>query len=144
MREVSAVYLWYTHIQESALVFGILLMLFRGITLQHEAFRIMLPGTGNSLWKVSGCLLLHVLRFSIPDDSSEESDNTREMMACHTNGYDLLWCILRVVAKMMDVHSQPLRPTCNGSLLKHATAWDVYRMQLNHRGTRYRANNASM
>ena len=65
-------------------------------------------------------------------------------MACHMNGYDSLWYILKVVAKMMDVHSQPLRPTYTGSLSKHTAAWDAYRMQLNHHGTRYRAENASV
>jgi hypothetical protein len=144
VREVSAVYLWYKHMQESALAFGIPLMPFRGITLQHEAFGLMLPGMGNSLWKTSGRLLLRVLQFCVPDDASEESDNIREMMACHTNGYDSLWYILKVVARMMDVHCQPPRPKYDGSLSKHAAAWDVYRMQLNHRGTRYRAENASV
>ena len=62
-QEVSTVYLWYKHLQESTLAFGIPMMPFRGITLQHEAYRLMLPGMGHSLWKDSGRLLLQVLRF---------------------------------------------------------------------------------
>ena len=116
--QVNTVYLWYKHLQESALAFGI----------SHEAYGLMLPGTGHSLWKHSGRLLLRVLRFCISDDASEESDNIREMMMCHTNGYDSLWYILKVVARMLDVHSQPLRPVYAGSLSKHVAAWDVYQM----------------
>ena len=69
------IYLWYKHLQESALAFGIPLMQFQGITLQHEEYGFMLPGMGHSLWKISGRLLLCVLRFCVPDDASEESDN---------------------------------------------------------------------
>ena len=122
VHEVSTVYLWYKHLQESALAFGIPMMPFRGITLQHEAYGLMLPGMGHSLWKDSGRLLLRVLRFCVPEDASKESDNIREIIACHTNGYDSLWYILKVVARMMDVHSQPLRPVYAGSLSKHAAA----------------------
>ena len=62
VQEVSTVYLWYKHLQESALAFRIPMMPFRGITLQHKAYGLMLPGMGHSLWKDSGRFLLWVLR----------------------------------------------------------------------------------
>lgn len=122
VREVSAMYLWYKHMQENALAFGIPLMTFQGITPQRKVFVLMLPGMGHSLWKVSGRLLLHVLKFCVPDNTSEESDNIREMMANSTNRCNLLWYILKVVTKMVDVHSQPIRTTYNRSLSKHVAA----------------------
>ena len=144
VHEVNAVYLWYKNMQENALAFGIPLMPFRGITLRHDAYGLMLPGMGHELWKTGGRLLLRVLRYCIPDDASEEADNIREMMACHVNGFESLWYILKVVAGLMDAHNLPSKPVYAGSLSKHAAAWEVYRMLMNHRGTQYRAEDAGI
>ena len=136
-------YTWYKHMQESAITFGIPLMPFRGIVLRQKAYVVCLPGMGTHFWTICGRLLMKVLRQCVPDDSSEGSDNIREMMGCQENGFDSLWYILEVAAQMIDEHRVPVRPVYKGTLAKHTGAWDVYIMMLNHRGSNFKPENAS-
>ena len=116
----GTVYLWYKQLQEKVVTFGIPLMPFRGISLQRGEHGLCLPGLGLGTYETCGKTLCGVLRLCMPDDESEDADSIRETMACHANGFALLWHVLRVIVKMMDTHVVPKLPTYTWSLAKHA------------------------
>ena len=88
--KTNVVHVWYKHTQERLVSFGIPLMPFRGISLQHEEYGIYMPDMCCKLYEVSNRLLLKVLWKCVPDDASKEADNIREMMAIHTNGWETM------------------------------------------------------
>ena len=60
--EVSEVYIWYKHTQESVITFGIPLMPFRGIVLRQKAYGLCIPGMGTYFWTTCGRLMMKILR----------------------------------------------------------------------------------
>ena len=87
---------------------------------------------------------MKVLRQYVPDDSSKESDNIREMTGCQESEFALLWYILEVAAKMMDKYRVPVWTVYKGAaLVRHMGACDVYHMMLNHCGSNFKPENAS-
>jgi hypothetical protein len=140
----SCTYLWYKNMQESAIGYGVPVMLFHGSVLQHEAHGLCMPGMGKKIYETCGKLFLKILRRYVPDDTTEEAENIQEMMACHTNGFETLWYIMKVVVKMMDPYRAPTRSLYKGSLWRHAGAWDVYRMMIHHRGKVFKAEDCSI
>ena len=118
-------------------------MPFQGIVLRQKVYGLCIPGMGMHFWMVCGRLLMKVLRQCVLDDSSEGSDTIKEMMGYQENGFNSLWYIVEVTAQMMDEHKVPVEPVYRGILAKHAGAWDMYRMMLNHRGSNFKPDNAS-
>jgi hypothetical protein len=83
--------------------------------------------------------MMHARRY---DRSAAE--NIKEIMVVQDNGFDTLWYIMKVVAKMMDTHRAPAQPKYKGSMSQHARAWDVYSMMLHHQSTIFKDQDCSV
>ena len=69
----------------------------------------------------------------IPNNESEAADNSRETQACHKNGFEFLWYLLKVVVDMTDRHIVLKLPEFKGNLLQHAGGWNVHQILMTAR-----------
>ena len=59
---------------------------------------------------VVACCVTSLVCVLIPNDVSEDVDNTRETQVCHKNGFEFMWYVFQVVAGIMDRHIIPKQP----------------------------------
>ena len=88
--------------------------------MRHGQHGLFTPGLSLSPYETCGRVFCDIMHMCVPDDAMEDADNIRETHACHENGFDFLWYILKVVVGMMDRHMVPKPPEYSGSLSRDA------------------------